>query len=306
MTSVIEEGINRLLQHALFVSDNDFRSLQLHQVAETIVPVNDTAIEIVQVGSRKAATFQRNQRTKIGRNDRKNRHDHPLGTRIRVEESAGELEALGQLLAVLLRTSRFHGLFKLNDKLFKVGLAQEITNRLGTHSGAEGFVTVIFLGVTEFIFSEELASLKRSLTGLGHKVVLIVNNTLKLTRGHVEDKTDTGRHTLVEPNVGDRNSKVNVAHALTTNPREGHLNTTTVTDGALVFDALVFSAGTFPVAGWSEDPLAEEPAFFRLECPVVDGFRIENLAIGPRPNGLGIGDGNGNLVEGIRLGIHSV
>ena len=97
-----------------------------------------------------------------------------------------------------------------------------------------------------------------------------------------------------------------MTHALTTNPREGHLNTTTVTDDALVFDALVFSAGALPVAGRSEDPLAEESPFFRLECPVVDSFRIENLAMGPRTDGLGIGNGNGDLVEGIRLGIHSV
>ena len=206
VTPVVEKGIDRFLQHALLVSDNDFRSLQLHQVTETIVPVDDTAIEIIQVGSRKAATFQRHQRTKVGRNDRENRHDHPLGTRVRLEESAGELEALGQLLAVLLRTSRFHGLLKLNDEFFKVGLAQEITNRLGTHSGAEGFVTIILLGVTEFILGKELASLKRSLARLGHKVVLIVNNTLKFTRSHVEDKPDTGGHALVEPNVGDRNS----------------------------------------------------------------------------------------------------
>ena len=47
MTTVIKESINSLLEHALLVADDDLGSLQLHEVPETIVPINDTTIEVV-------------------------------------------------------------------------------------------------------------------------------------------------------------------------------------------------------------------------------------------------------------------
>ena len=57
MTTVVEESVNSLLKHALFVADDDLGSLQLHEVPETVVPIDDTTIEVVQVRGRKAATF---------------------------------------------------------------------------------------------------------------------------------------------------------------------------------------------------------------------------------------------------------
>ena len=97
-----------------------------------------------------------------------------------------------------------------------------------------------------------------------------------------------------------------MAHALTTDARESHLNTTTVTGDALVLDALIFSTGTLPVASRSEDTLAEKATLLRLECPVVDGLRVKHLTIGPTADGLRVGDGNRYLIKWLWLGVHAI
>ena len=92
-----------------------------------------------------------------------------------------------------------------------------------------------------------------------------------------------------------------MAHALTTDAGESHLYTTTVTDRSLVLDALVFTAGTFPVLGGTEDALTEQTTLFRLECPVVDGLRVLDLSTTPGTNRFGVSDRDANVVETVGL-----
>src|SRR5205814_10707008 len=49
-------------------------------------------------------------------------------------------------------------------------------------------------------------------------------------------------------------------------------------------DALVLAAVALPVAGGTEDLLAEEPVLFRLERAVVDRLRLLDLAVRPLPD----------------------
>ena len=99
---------------------------------------------------------------------------------------------------------------------------------------------------------------------------------------HVEHQAEARRHALVEPDVRDRHGQFDVAHALAAHARQRHFDAATVADDALVLDALVLSAGAFPVARRTEDALAEQAALFRLERAVVDRFRILDLALAPR------------------------
>ena len=48
-TAVVKERIHRLLQHPLFVADDDFGRIQLHQTLQALIAVDDPAIEIVDV-----------------------------------------------------------------------------------------------------------------------------------------------------------------------------------------------------------------------------------------------------------------
>src|SRR5690606_37301037 len=69
-TAVVDQRVHRLLQHALFIADDDVRRVQLEQAAQAVVAVDDAAVEVVEVGGRKAATIQRYQRTQVRRQHR--------------------------------------------------------------------------------------------------------------------------------------------------------------------------------------------------------------------------------------------
>ena len=51
VAAVVEERVDRFLQHALFVADDDVRRLELEQVFQPVVAVDDAAIEIVQIAT---------------------------------------------------------------------------------------------------------------------------------------------------------------------------------------------------------------------------------------------------------------
>ena len=46
--AVVEQRVDRFLQHALLVAHDDVGRLQLHQPLQTVVAVDDAAVEIVQ------------------------------------------------------------------------------------------------------------------------------------------------------------------------------------------------------------------------------------------------------------------
>ena len=77
-TRVIEQRIHSLLQHTLLITQDDLRSLNINQSFQTIITDNHPTIQIIQIGSSETATIQRNQRTKLRRDNGDHLHDHPL------------------------------------------------------------------------------------------------------------------------------------------------------------------------------------------------------------------------------------
>ena len=63
-----------------------------------------------------------------------------------------------------------------------------------------------------------------------------------------------------------------------------YLDAAAVADDAAVADSLIFAAVAFVVLGRTEDLLAEKTVPFRLVGPVVDRFRLEDLAATPVDN----------------------
>ena len=82
--AVVEQRVDRFLQHALFVADDDVGRAQFHQALQAVVAVDDAAIEIVEIGGREAAAVERHQRAQFGRDDRHDFEDHPFGTVARI------------------------------------------------------------------------------------------------------------------------------------------------------------------------------------------------------------------------------
>ena len=71
--AVVEQRVDRLLQHALLVADDDVRRAELDQALQAVVAVDDAAIEVVEVGRGEAAAVQRDERAKVRRDHRDRR-----------------------------------------------------------------------------------------------------------------------------------------------------------------------------------------------------------------------------------------
>jgi len=84
--------------------------------------------------------------------------------------------------------------------------------------------------------------------------------------------------------VRDRHGQFNMTHAFAAHARESDLDTATVANHATMLDALILSAGAFPILHWTENALAKEATLLGLERPVIYGLRVLHFALGPGAN----------------------
>ena len=297
-TAIVEQGVHGFLQHPLFVADDNVRRAQLDQALQAVIPVDHPAIEIVQVGGRKAAAVQRHQRTQFRRDHRNDRHDHPFRLVAGLHERLKDLEPLGGLL--LLHFRRIVGELAAQAVGFfgQINGHQEVADGFRADLGGEAVVAELILVTHEVVFGQQLMLLQRRETRLGHDVLFEVQDPLDVLQRHVEHHRDTRRQGLQEPDMRDRGRELDVAHPLTTHPREGDLNAALFADDALVLHALVLAAQALVVLRRSEDPGAEQTVALRLEGPVVDRLRLLDLAKGPAADLFRAGERDADLVEG--------
>jgi hypothetical protein len=132
--AVVEQGVDGLLQHALFVAQDDAGGLDLDELLQPVVPVDDAAVEIVQVAGGEAAAVQGDQRTQVRRQHRQTIQDHPLGLVVAAQEGVDDLQTLEHGLLAL-----HAGLgLDLGPKLLVQGLPcpgrpAELAHGLGAH-----------------------------------------------------------------------------------------------------------------------------------------------------------------------------
>ena len=105
MTTIIKQSVHSLLKHALLVTDNHIRSLQLEKVLQAVVPVNDTTVKVIEVRCGKTSAFQWHQRTKVRGDNWEHVHNHPLWAGFALGKSTSEFSALSELLLGLLGAS---------------------------------------------------------------------------------------------------------------------------------------------------------------------------------------------------------
>jgi hypothetical protein len=74
--------------------------------------------------------------------------------------------------------------------------------------------------------------------------------------------------------MADGNGEFDVAHALAANAGEGNFDAAAIADDAAMLDALILSAGAFPVFDRAENAFAEETALFGFEGAVIDGLGV--------------------------------
>ncbi len=100
---VVEQGVDRLLQHPLLVADNHFRRVQIDQLLQPVVAVDDAAVQVVQVAGGKIARVQQDQRAQVGWNHRDHVQHHPLRPVVAVADRLDDLQPVDQVLLLLLR-----------------------------------------------------------------------------------------------------------------------------------------------------------------------------------------------------------
>jgi hypothetical protein len=131
----------------------------------------------------------------------------------------------------------------------------------------------------------------------GDQVGREVDDLLEVLGRQVQQVAQPARNALEVPDVRDGSGQLDVAHPLTTHLGAGHLDAAALADDALEADALVLAAVALPVAGRTEDLLAEEPVLLRLEGAVVDGLGLLDLAVRPLTDVVRGGEADAQLVE---------
>ena len=299
--AVVEQSIHRLLQHALLVADDDIRRAQFDQPLQTVVAVDDAAVQVVEVGRGEAAAIQRHQRAQLRRNDGDDRHDHPLRPVAGLDERLHDLQPLGELLRLQLGLRLRDFLLQLVTQLLQIDAGQHLADGLRADTGGEAIQSVLVLCRQILLLRQQLPLLQGRQAGLGDDVGLEVEHPLDILQRHVEEQADTGRQRLQEPDVRHRCGQLDVAHALAAHLGERHLHAALLADDALVFHPLVLAAQALVILHRTEDTGAEQAVALRLEGAVVDGLRLLDLAVGPRKDLLRRGDADADGIEGLRL-----
>ena len=201
MASVVKEGVDSFLKHTLFVADDDLRGTELQQTFQAVVPVDDTAVKVVQIAGGKTAAVKLDQRTQVGRHHRENGHDHVFRTAVACHESFDQTETFSPLFAVGFVVAGFEILFQFCLFSGEVDFFQQGFDSLSTHISHKG-IGIVFACLEVIIFSKGHTGFETGdITGIGNDILFVVKDTLQRLGGHVKDQTDTAGQTLEEPDM---------------------------------------------------------------------------------------------------------
>ncbi len=287
---VVEQGIDRLLQHPLLVADDDLGGVEIDQLLEAVVAVDNATIEVVQIAGGEVAAVQQHERPQVRRDDRDALQDHPFRLVLRAAQAAvaqrlDHLEALDQVALFLLGRLVLLVLVvellpQLGGQIDEVESFEQLLDGLGAHVGLEA-VAVALAGLAEVLFGQQLSGLQRRIADIGDDVILEVDDLLQAGRLHVQQRAQARRHGLEEPDVDDRRGQLDVAHALAADAAVRDLDAAAVADHALVLHAAVLAAGALPVLLRPEDAFAEQAVLFGTVGAVVDRLRLLDFAERP-------------------------
>jgi|GEM_PF-2711165 len=294
---VVEQHVHGLLQHPLFVTDDDLRRVQLLKALQAVVPVDDPAIEVVEVGRGETPAVQGNEGTEIRRNDRKNRQDHPFRFVVRFSQRLDHLETLDHFLALRVRGRGSQFRAELLVERLQVDLMEEFADGLGADSRLEGVRPVLFLEVDIILFGQQFLLLQGGVLRLQHDPGFEIENLLQFLQRQVQDIADPAGQALQKPDVGHRRRQGNVTHPLATDLGLNDLHAAFFAHDPAVLHPFVAAAEAFVILHRSEDLGTEKTVPLRLEGPIVDRLRLLDLAVGPGKNLLRRGNGHLDGIE---------
>ena len=296
--AVVDEGVHGLLEHPLLIADDDVGGVELDEALEAVVPVDDPAVEVVQVRGGEAAAVQLHHGAQLGGDDGQHINDHPLGLVAGEAEGVHYLQALDDA-GLLLAGGVLQLGAELLGELLQVDVLEQLLHGLGAHGGLK-VVLVLLPHIPVFLLGEDLVLGQGGEAGVGDDIGGEVEHLFQDTGADVQQQAHPGGDALEIPDVGHGGGQLDVAHALTAHLGPGDLHAAAVADLALVADLLVLAAVALPVLGGPEDLLAEQAVPLGLQGAVVDGLRLEDLAVGPLQDLLRGGDAN---ADGVKLSV---
>jgi hypothetical protein len=169
--AVVEQRVDGLLEHPLLVVDDDLGRAQVEEPLQPVVPVDDPAVEVVEVGGGEPATVELDHRTKVRRDDRDRLQDHraraidPLAVLVAPVEGGDDLQPLDDLLAALGRErlapvgSVDHGP-ELDLLLVEVDPVEQPLDGLGAHPTLEVVLVTDPQLAPEHLVFEDLAGVE--------------------------------------------------------------------------------------------------------------------------------------------------
>ena len=279
--AVVKQRINRFLQHPLFVAHDDIRCAQFDQAFQAVVAVDDAAVKVVQVGRGKPATIQRHQRAQFRRNDRDHGHHHPFRAVAGIKEVFDDFQPLDDLFGLQFAGGDSQIGTQLVGFGLQINLAQHFTDRFGPNTGVERVGAVLIFGVQKFLFGHQLAVDQVSQAGFDHHILFKIQNAFQIAQRHVQHQADAAGQRFQKPDMRNRGGQFDMAHAFAAYLLQGDFDAAFFAGHTAVFHPLVFAAQTFVIFDRAKDTGAEQAVPLWFEGPIVDGFRLFDLAEGP-------------------------
>ena len=303
--AVVEQRVDRLLQHPLLVADDDLGRVEVEQLLEAVVAVDQAPVEVVQVAGGEVAGVEQHQRAQVRRDDRDHVEDHPL--RACCPSRAASRRCCSRLMMSFCCCLERVAL-ELLAQLARAAAARSSRRRIFATASApmSASNSDAVLLARDWRYSSSVSScscLERRVAGVDDDVVLEVDHPLEVRGLACRAGAEPRGHRLEEPDVRDRRGQVDVPHALAAHAAVRDHHAALVADDALVLDALVLAAAALPVLLGTEDALAEQAVPLRAVGAVVDRLRLLDLAVGPGPDVLRRGQADGDaavVVDAVR------
>ena len=284
-SAVVNQRVHRLLKHSLLVADDNVRSPQFQKSLQTIIPVDDPPVKVIQIRGGKAAAVQLNHRTDVGGNHRDRVHDHPLRQVARLPEGLNHFQSLDDA-GTLLAGGISQAGPQLIRLLVQVNGSEQLLNGLRPHAHAE-LAAIGIPCVLVLLLGEYLLIIKAGLPLIQHNIGCKIQHFFQNPGRQVQDQPHTAWNALKVPDMGHRGSQFNMPHALPPDAGLGDFHAAPVADHSLVSDFLIFTAVALPVLAGPENLLAEQTVPLGLQRPVVNSLRLHYLAMGPLTDFIG-------------------
>ena len=143
-TTVVEQRVNRFLQHALLVVHDDLRCAEIDHALETVVAVDNATVQVIQVGGRETATVKLNHWAQLWWDHWDRIQNHASWIVARTLECCDNLQTL-QRAHLLLALAIVDDIAQFFCLCVEIEVADQGLNSFCTHAAGE----VIFVAVNQ-------------------------------------------------------------------------------------------------------------------------------------------------------------